>query len=147
MGKITANNVIADKAELAATVRTVSEPTRELVKERVETIVDHVVTSHNGTYELDYYSSYPAIQNNKELNALVRASDEKALGAEKVFDADRMTASEDFSYYNRIAPTSFLVLGVGEGVANHNPKFNLDESALKNGVITQIQIIFDFLNS
>lgn len=142
-----ANNVIADKAELAATVRTVSEPTRELVKERVETIVDHVVTSHNGTYELDYYSSYPAIQNNKELNALVRASDEKALGAEKVFDADRMTASEDFSYYNRIAPTSFLVLGVGEGVANHNPKFNLDESALKNGVITQIQIIFDFLNS
>lgn len=59
----------------------------------------------------------------------------------------RMTASEDFSYYKQVAPTCFLVLGVGEGVANHNPKFNLDEKALLNGVKAQVQIILDHLNN
>jgi len=56
-----------------------------------------------------------------------------------------MTASEDFSYYNQVAPQCFLTLGVGNGVANHNPKFNLDEKALQNGVMTQVQIILDYL--
>nr|WP_317631981.1 hypothetical protein [uncultured Flavobacterium sp.] len=50
-------------------------------------------------------------------------------------------------YYKQIAPTSFLVLGLGNGVANHNPKFNPDEKALKNGVIAQVQIILDYLNT
>ena len=57
-----------------------------------------------------------------------------------------MTASEDFSHYKQIAPICFLTLGVGDGVANHNPKFKLDEKALQNGVITQVQIILDYLN-
>ena len=57
-----------------------------------------------------------------------------------------MMASEDFSYYEKVAPEYFLTLGVGNGVANHNPKFNLDEKALLNGVKTQVNIILDFLN-
>ena len=57
-----------------------------------------------------------------------------------------MTASEDFSYYHQVAPECFLTLGVGDGVANHNPKFNIDEKALQNGVKTQVQIILDYLN-
>ncbi|UYW02638.1 amidohydrolase [Flavobacterium agricola] len=142
-----ANNVIADKAELGATVRTVSQPTRELVKERVETLVENIAEAHNATYDLNYFSSYPAIQNDVQLNAMAKASAEKAVGATHVFEAERMTASEDFSYYKKIAPTAFLVLGVGDGVANHNPKFNLDEAALKYGVTTQVQIILDYLNS
>lgn len=142
-----ANNVIADKAELSATVRTVSEPTRELVKERVETIVENITEAHSATYNLKYYDSYPSIQNDADLNELARNSAIKALGEGKVFDSKLMTASEDFSYYKKIAPTSFIVLGVGDGVANHNPKFTLDEKALKNGVITQVQIILDYLNS
>lgn len=141
-----ASNVIPDKAELAATVRTISDPTRYLVKERIEKIIDNITEAHNATYELEYVLGFPAIQNDKKLNDLARKSAIKAIGKNKVFEADRMSASEDFSYYKQIAPISYLVLGIGDGAANHSPKFNPDEKALKNGTLTQVQIILDFLN-
>ncbi len=40
-----------------------------------------------------------------------------------------------------------MILGVGEGVANHNPKLNLDEKALSNGLKAEVQIILDYLNN
>lgn len=141
-----APNVIPDKAELAATVRTISEPTRQLVAARIKTLIDHIVQANGATCNLDYEFGYPAIQNDEALRTLARAGATKALGTTQVFDAPRMSASEDFSYYKEIAPTCYMVLGVGDGAANHSPKFNPDESALANGVKSEVQIILDYLN-
>lgn len=138
-------NVIADKAELAATIRTVSQQTRELIEKRIKEIVDNIVEAHGATYELNYIPNYPAIRNDPELNDFARENAERIVGKENVFDAPMMTASEDFSYYRQIAPIAFLTLGVGDGPANHNPGFNLNEDALENGVRTQVQIILDYL--
>lgn len=142
-----APNVIPDKAELAATVRTVSEPTRQLVAARIRTLVDHIVQANGATCHLDYKFGYPAIQNDEALRELARAGATKALGASQVFDAPRMSASEDFAYYKEVAPTCFMVLGVGDGAANHSPKFNPDERALANGVRAEVQIILDYLET
>ena len=142
-----APNVIADKAELGATVRTTTEETRKLVEERVKILIDNITKAHGAQYELDYVPNYPAIENDASLNTLVKRSAQSILGAESVFDAPMMSASEDFSYYKQIGPECFLTLGIGDGVANHNPKFNMDEKALTNGVKAQVQIILDYLNS
>lgn len=141
-----APNVIPDKAELAATIRTISEPTRQLVATRIKSIIDHIAQANGATYTLDYEFGYPAIQNDESLRSLVRSSAITSLGDTHVFDAPRMSASEDFSYYKDVAPTCFMVLGVGDGAANHSPKFNLDESALINGTKAEVQIILDYLN-
>ncbi|WP_413998592.1 M20 metallopeptidase family protein [Flavobacterium sp. W1B] len=141
-----ASNVIPDKAELAASIRTISDPTRQLIRTRIETIVDHIAKANDATYKLDYVLSYPAIENDLALSAFAKKSATKVLGANRVFDAPRMTASEDFSYYKEVAPVYFMILGVGPGVANHNPKFNIDEAALSNGVKAEVQIILDYLN-
>lgn len=142
-----APNVIPDKAELAASIRTISDPTRQLVESRIRTIIENISKAQGATYKLNYILSYPAIQNDAALNVIAKASAIKALGKDNVFDAPRMTASEDFSYYKEVAPTCFMILGVGEGVANHNPKFNLDEKALSNGVKAEVQIILEYLNN
>lgn len=142
-----APNVIADKAELAASIRTTSDETRKLVENRVKSLIENITKAHGATYDLDYILSYPAIQNDVTLNEKAKKSAIKILGSNKVFDAPIMTASEDFSYYNQVAPTCFMVLGVGDGVANHNPKFNLNEEALINGVKAQVQTILDYLNN
>ena len=102
-----APNVILDKAELAASIRTISDPTRQLVEDRIRTIIENVTKAHGATYELEYIRSYPAIQNDAKLNAKAKTSAIKALGKDNVFDAPRMTASEDFSYYNKVAPNMF----------------------------------------
>ena len=141
-----APNVIADKADLGATIRTTTDATRELVENRIRSLIDNISKAHGATYKLDYIHNYPAIQNDTTLNAMVRKSAASAVGEGNVFKAPMMTASEDFAYYKEVAPECFLTLGVGNGVANHNPKFNIDESALLNGVKTQVQIILDYLN-
>jgi amidohydrolase len=141
-----APNVIPDKAELAATVRTITEPTRQLVADRVKVIVEEISKANGATSELDYYFVYPAIQNDPALVELAKAGAEKALGAEQVFDAARLAGSEDFARYKDAAPICFMILGVGPGAANHSPKFNLDEAALANGVKAEVQIILDYLD-
>lgn len=141
-----APNVIPDKAELAATVRTVSDDTRQLVATRIKSLIDNICKAYGATYDLNYVFSYPAIQNDEALRSLAKASVTKILGEDQVFDAPRMPASEDFSYYKEVAPTYFMALGVGPGPANHSPKFNPDESALLNGVKAEVQILLDYLN-
>lgn len=141
-----APNVIPDKAELAATVRTVTDDTRQLVATRIKSLIDNICKAYGATYDLNYVFSYPAIQNDETLRSLAKSSITKILGADQVFDAPRMTASEDFSYYKEVAPTFFMVLGVGPGAANHSPTFNPDEAAMVNGVKAEVQVIMDYLN-
>lgn len=141
-----APNVIPDRALLAGTVRTVSEPTRQLLEERIRTVIDNIVLAHGATCSLEYTSGYPAMQNDPALNNLARASAIKILGSGMVTDAPRMTASEDFARYREIAPSCYINLSTGPGVTNHHPAFNPDESALINGVKAEVQIILDYLD-
>lgn len=142
-----ANNVIPETASLGATIRTISDSTRVLVSHRVKDIVENTCKAYGAKADLDYIFSYSAIQNSPELVALAKKAAIKALGAEHVMEAPRMTASEDFSYYKEVAPTCFVVLGVGLGPANHSPKFKIDEAALSNGVKAEVQIIKNYLMS
>lgn len=142
-----ANNVIPETADLGATVRTITDETRQLIADRIKTMVNDICNAYGAKADLDYIFSYSAIQNSPELRELVQKAAIQAVGKSNVVDVPRMTASEDFSYYKEVAPICFFVLGVGEGPANHSSKFNLDEKALSNGVKTEVQIIMDYLKS
>nr|WP_255478659.1 amidohydrolase [Rufibacter sp. XAAS-G3-1] len=142
-----APNVIADRAELAASIRTTSEETRKMVETRIKGIIENITKAYGATYKLEYIPTYPAIQNDAALTSQARNSAAAILGGNQIFDAPMMTASEDFAYYRKIAPVGFVTLGIGNGAANHNPKFNVDESALQNGVKAQVQMILDYLNN
>ncbi|MGO3266594.1 MAG: M20 metallopeptidase family protein [Sphingobacteriaceae bacterium] len=139
-------NVIPDKAELAATIRTSSQATRERVEKSIRATIENTVKSYEATYELDYQKGYPAIENDEDLTTLVRESAISVLGEKNVFDAPALMASEDFANYKQIAPISYFILGIGDGPANHNPGFNPDESSFTNGVRVQVQTLLDYLN-
>lgn len=141
-----APNVIPDTAELAGTVRTVTEPVRRLVGDRVKTIIESVSRANGATYKLDYIVDCPIVQNDPALTELTKISAMKVLGDDMVFYAPRNSGSEDFARYQDVAPECMIILGMGPGVPNHNPRFMVDEKALLNGVKTEIQIILDFLN-
>lgn len=141
-----APNVIPEKAELAASIRTITPQTRKIVEQRVRTIVDGICKANGTTYELNYVISYPAVQNDDTLRTLAGKSAVRAVGREMVFEAPRMSASEDFAYYGEVAPVYFFILGVGDGPANHNPAFHADDEAMLNGVKTEAQMLWDYLN-
>lgn len=142
-----APNVIPDKAELGASIRSVTPETRKLLEERIRTIIDHVCKANGAQYKLDYALGYPSIQNDAALRELVKKAAIEAVGEKNVFDAPRIPASEDFSYYAQVAPTYFITVGSGDGPANHNPGFKADDGAILNGIKTEVQIILDYLNT
>src|SRR5699024_1568965 len=59
-------------------------------------------------------------------------------------------ASESFNKYRTLAPTLFAFIGVkndnyGSGAEHHNEKFDVDENALINGVLTTTKFAVDYL--
>jgi metal-dependent amidase/aminoacylase/carboxypeptidase family protein len=104
-----------------------------------------VVKAHGATYTLDYEAGPPAVVNDPALVGLARTGAVKALGAGCVFEAPRMSASEDFARYRELAPICLMALGAGPGPANHSPFFDPDEAAMANGVKAQVQILLDYL--
>lgn len=142
-----APNVIPDKAELGASIRSVTPETRKLLEERVRTIIDHVCKANGAQYKLDYSLGYPSIQNDAALRELAKKAAIEAVGEKNVFDAPRIPASEDFSYYAQVAPTYFITVGSGDGPANHNPGFKADDGAILNGIKTEVRMILDYLDA
>lgn len=145
-----APNVIADTAYLSGNIRTTNEKTREKITETIKKMIHNICDSYHATYELDYQHSYPAVINDKDLSAQIKTSAQKVLGEENVFDAPLMTASEDFAYYQQVAPSTYIQLGGGlakDGYeyANHNPKFMINEEALEAGIKVEVQSVLDYL--
>lgn len=100
-----APNVIPDKAELGASIRSVTPETRKLLEERTRSIIDHVCKANGARYKLDYELGYPAIENNSALRELAKKAAIQAVGEKNVFDAPRIPASEDFPTMDRWLPS------------------------------------------
>lgn len=132
----TARNVISGHARLEGTVRTFSEETEQLVKERVIEIVQSTASQFGGEAVIDYLpSSHPPLVNGAE-------TVERALqGAKKIFTEDDfvhvppMMLGEDYSNYLTVIPGAFAFVGGGKTqFPNHHGRFNMDDRALSSGV-------------
>src|SRR5699024_4688351 len=147
-----APNIIPDKAYMSASIRTVNEETRNKVEQRVKDIIDNVCKTYGATYDLDYIKSYMAVINDANLSELVLKSAKEVIGEDMVHEAPMTSASEDFSYYQTIAPECFVILGGGTaeegcGFANHHPKFKIQEESMISGVKTEVQTVLNFLQA
>ena len=76
---------------------------------------------------------------------------QKSAGAENVSLVPAITGSEDFSFYAQKVPGLFFRLGgMPKGKdpktagPHHTPEFIIDDAALKLGVITFCNLIFDY---
>lgn len=132
----TARNVVSGHARLEGTVRTFSEETEQMVKERVIEIACSTARQFGGEAFVDYPpSSHPPLVNGPE--AVERAK----RGAKKVFSEDDfvhvppMMLGEDYSNYLKTIPGAFAFVGGGaEQFPNHHSRFDMDERALSSGV-------------
>lgn len=146
-----APNIIADTARLSCSIRTTSEEVRNLMENRVKSVIEHITSAHGATYELDYVRGYSSLYNDPDLAQKAKASAEKVLGKELVYDAPMLMASEDFSAYTNVIPGCFLFLGGGEeeqgcGYMNHHPKFKILDESLSYGTKVEVQVILDLLS-
>lgn len=135
----TANNIIAERCQLKGTIRSFDEQTRIAIKRRLEETVKHICIMHGAEYNLDLRSGYPTVVNDPdEANGVIELAT-RLFGEQQVSIADPIMIAEDFSYYLQQKPGCFIFVGAGdldhkETVAHHHPRFDIDETAMKDAM-------------
>jgi len=128
-----ATNVIPDRARLEGTFRAMDETWRFRAHALFRQLVHRTAEAHGATATVEVREGYPALHNDEATTSLVQHAAEEYVGPDRVVDADRWFAGEDFAYFLRECPGTFYQLGVGSEHGLHTPRFNPDEKALRTG--------------
>lgn len=131
-------NVVARKAVLEGTVRTLDKEVREEIPKKIVRLLKGTSEAYGGSYKLDYQWGYPIVNNWPEPTKLLIAAAQKVIGGKNVHtDIQPDLTAEDFSHYLEKMPGAFFWLGCkkeGNYGALHTPNFDMDERALVSGV-------------
>ncbi len=149
----TTSNVIPEMAELEGTMRTLSEPTRALVRAELTRICESVAAAHGCRALVDIEPGYPAT-----LNDAAVASDVLQLAHDLVGERyaeqmdDPILGAEDFSYVLQRVPGAFAFLGAcpqdldpDHAPPNHSNRVIFDENAFAHGVAMYAAFALDAL--
>ncbi|MFO7962620.1 MAG: amidohydrolase [Desulfobacterales bacterium] len=155
IGKIhggTAQNIIADNVVLSGSVRTLNEKTRTHVEERMNTLLNKIVSAFGGTCTFTYTRGYPILRNDPGMTQLIEQTAKQVVGSENVITADPIMGSEDMAFFLEKVPGCFFFVGAGNEekrcrYPHHSELFNFDEDALVVGLETLVRGALTYLNT
>ncbi len=134
-----ANNVIPDSAAMRGTVRTLKDSTRAQAARDFKRLVEQTAAAHGARAEIDWQVGYPATVNHPEPTDRLRRLATAALGKDRYVEAPVPSmGGEDFSFYGKIVPACFFLLGLCPPGQNyprlHTPEFDFNDDALASGI-------------
>jgi amidohydrolase len=147
-------NIIPEKAELIGTLRTFDFEMREFIMRRIKETAEAVAKSGGGEADVEWKSDgYIPLINNVELTQRMAPTLKRVVGAERLLEAPRNTAAEDFSFYARKVPGLFFHVGITppdvpllKAAPNHSPRFRIDEAGLLTGLRALVHVTFDYMS-
>jgi hippurate hydrolase len=128
----TASNVIAHRARLNGTVRTLDPEYRAMAEERVRQVAESTAAAFGATADVIWTPGYPATINHEEETR--HAAEAAAAVAGQVIDnVDPIMPSEDFAYMLEERPGAYIFLGNGDTAMCHHPAYVFDDDAIPAG--------------
>jgi amidohydrolase len=149
----TANNVIADTAEIRGTMRALSDKTRAMMLEGFPRIVEGIARTHEAKARIEILSGYPVVVNDDGFEEFARGVAADLLGGQAVIGLPvPVMGAEDFSYVLQRTPGAMMLLGVrppGEQhpAPCHSSRMMLDEEAMALGAALHASIATRFLST
>lgn len=146
-------NIVPDTVEMLGTLRTFDEDMRAEAKKRITATAENIAMASGAKAEVSFGpGSYSVTSNHVALTeATLPILRETTAG--KVLLIPKISASEDFSEFQKKAPGFFYMLGAtpaGKAPAsappNHSPEFDFDEAAMPVGARTLSALALDYLN-
>ncbi|WP_068774449.1 N-acetyldiaminopimelate deacetylase [Paenibacillus sp. FJAT-26967] len=127
----TKQNIIAEKARLEGTIRTLSAEAMQLIKSRIEAVARGIEASYECQITIDYGSNYLQVYNQEELTRefmewLIGETDS---GVQLVECTEAMTG-EDYGYFLEKIPGFMFWLGAETPYGLHHAKIEPDERAI-----------------
>ncbi|MDD6313334.1 MAG: amidohydrolase [Firmicutes bacterium] len=124
-----ARNIISGESRLLGSMRTLDDPTFELMQKRMQEIAKEVELETSCKLDLHFSEGYPAVVNDPCLYKTVVSAYPDTV---KTLPEPVMIA-EDFAYYSKCVKSLFFFLGLGTEQPLHSPDFDFDDSVLKKG--------------
>lgn len=136
-------NILANEVSLGATLRTTDDGIRDLLVDRIKSVVEGISASFGGAGVLEVSYGYVALVNDDACVDTAAAAAREALGPDAVVWKEKPSLGvEDFAYFLRERPGAFYHLGCGSSARGitaplHSPRFDIDEACLPLGVAVQ----------
>lgn len=146
----TANNVIADSAQMSGTVRYFNPDYAHFFERRIEQLIQGICQSQGASYELEYWRLYPPVINDAAIADLVRSVAETVVETPAgVVPECQTMGGEDMSFFLQEVPGCYFFLGSANPEKNlayphHHPRFDFDETALSLGVEIFVRCVEKF---
>jgi hippurate hydrolase len=136
-----ANNVIPQTATLRLSVRTLDRDVNQMVKRRIEELVNAQATSYGVQARIDFHGGYPVLVNSLAETEIARAVACELFGEQQVVSqTEPLTGSEDFAFMLEKVPGSYLLIGNGDRTTGghgacmvHNPNYDFNDDNIAIG--------------
>jgi amidohydrolase len=150
----TKSNIVPDKVELEGSIRFLYKggpDSKEQPTERFQRLAEQVCRTHRCTCEIEIIHENIPLINDPSMTAMARRTAVDIFGREEALVDNVTMASEDFSEFSERVPGVFIFLGAGNPdkgttVSHHNPRFNIDEDVMLNGVGMYVHGALKFFN-
>ena len=130
----TAMNVIPETVEIAGTIRSLTEDSRQLGIKRLREIAEGYCSANNAIAEIVFHEGYPVTSNHEvETQKAVEIASAIA-GSDKVdANMEATMGGEDFSYMLLERPGAFIFVGNGDTAGLHHPEYDFNDEAIPYG--------------
>lgn len=132
-----ANNVIAEDACIAGTIRSNDHEVRRRLLAGLRRICDGVALQYGVKITVDFGDCLPAVINSLSATKVARRAARLVVGDDRVLSQGRPSlGGEDFSFYQRLIDgcmVRFGAQGIAENGPAHSSSFDFDENVLAVG--------------
>ncbi|NLP58523.1 amidohydrolase [Lutibacter sp. B1] len=148
------NNIIPEEVEMIGTIRTLDEAMKIKLNEEMLRRVPAIAEAYGAKAEITIEGGLPITYNDVDLVNKMLPSLQKAAGKNNVHLINAVTGAEDFSYFQKEIPGFYFFLGgkpldvkKEDAASHHTPDFYIDESGLKLGVKSFVNLVLDYTGS
>ena len=146
-------NIVPEKVEMLGTLRTFDEDMRADAKRRIVTTAEKTAEASGAKAAVRFGpASYSVTVNDDALTRVAVPTLQRVSGG-KAMPIPKISASEDFSEFQKVVPGFFYILGAPpqgktpmDAATNHSPAFDFDEAAMQLGALSLTMLALDYLS-
>ena len=128
------DNVIPQHGILRGTARALNDATRDLLRKRINTIVEGTAALYGAKAKLTYANGYPVVVNHERETEFAADVAREIVGKDKVdTNTPPRMAAEDFSFMLNERPGSFIFVGNGDSAGLHHPAYDFNDEVIPLG--------------
>ena len=128
------DNVIPQHAKLRGTARSLKAEIGELLRTRINEVVEGTARLYGATAKITYSNGYPVVVNHKRETAFAVEVAREIAGKDKVeTDVTPVMGAEDFAFMLQERPGAFIFVGNGDSAGLHHPAYDFNDEVIPLG--------------